>query len=104
MLEKIADVPDGIDAFRVVGKVARADFEKTVEPLLDECRGQGRRLRLLLQLGPEYEGFTADAMWGKTETWWHLSVDQRVHGRPTAPSSSRPAQHDRPLWPSDSST
>ena len=36
MLEKIANVPDGVDAFRAVGKLTRDDYEKTVEPLLDE--------------------------------------------------------------------
>ena len=65
MLEKIPDVPDGVDAFRVVGKLTRDDYEKTVEPLLDEARRQGRRLRLLVQLGPEYEGFTAGAVWAR---------------------------------------
>jgi hypothetical protein len=47
----------------------QGDYEQTVEPLLDEARRHGRRLRLLLQLGPEYEGFTAGAVWGKTQTW-----------------------------------
>jgi hypothetical protein len=69
MLEKIPDVPDGIDAWRAVGTLTRKDYEQTVEPLLDEARRQGRRLRLLVEMGPEYEGFTADAVWGKTETW-----------------------------------
>ena len=72
MLEKIANMPDGVDAFRAVGKLTRDDYEKTVEPLLDECRREGRRLRLLVQLGPEYDGFTADAVWGKAETWRHF--------------------------------
>jgi SpoIIAA-like len=71
MLEKIREVPDGVVALRAVGKLTRQDYEQTVEPLLDEARRQGRRLRLLLQFGAEYEGFTADAVWGKTETWRH---------------------------------
>jgi hypothetical protein len=69
MLEKISDTPAGIDAFRAVGTLTKEDYEQTVEPLLDEARRHGRRLRLLLQLGPEYEGFTAGAVWGKTQTW-----------------------------------
>jgi hypothetical protein len=69
MLERIPDVPGGIDAFRAVGTLTKDDYEQTVEPLLDEARGEDRRLRLLLQVGPEFEGFTAGAVWGKTETW-----------------------------------
>jgi hypothetical protein len=68
MLERIPDVPGGIDAFRAVGTLTKDDYEQTVEPLLDEARGEDRRLRLLLQVGPEFEGFTAGAVWGKTET------------------------------------
>jgi hypothetical protein len=32
-------------------------------PLLDEVRREGRRIRLLYQLGPEFEGFTPGAAW-----------------------------------------
>jgi hypothetical protein len=73
-------VPDGVDAFRVVGTLTADDYEKTVEPLLDEARRQGRRLRLLIQMGPEFEGFTAGAMWGKTETWRHYPSLVRMIG------------------------
>jgi hypothetical protein len=69
MFERIPGVPDGVDAFRVVGTLTREDYEKTVEPLLDEAHRQGRRLRLLVQMGAEYEGFTAGAVMGKTDTW-----------------------------------
>ena len=41
----------------------------------------GRRLRLLLQLGPEYQGFTPGAAWEKTETGLRsLSVLRLVDG------------------------
>jgi hypothetical protein len=69
MFERIPGVADGIDAFRIVGTLTREDYEKTVEPLLDEARRQDRRLRLLVQMGPEYEGFTAGAVVGKTDAW-----------------------------------
>jgi hypothetical protein len=68
VLEKIADVPDGIDALKAVGTVTKEDYEGTVEPILDEARRRGRRIRLLVQLGPEYEGFTAGMAWEKAAT------------------------------------
>ena len=48
MLQRIPDVPEGIDAFTVAGTLTADDYEHTVEPLLDEARRQDRRLRLLL--------------------------------------------------------
>ena len=68
MLEKIPDVPDGIDALKAVGTLTKEDYERTVEPILDEARRRGRRIRLLVQVGPEYEGFTAGMVWEKAAT------------------------------------
>ncbi|PVZ06351.1 STAS/SEC14 domain-containing protein [Actinomycetospora cinnamomea] len=77
MLEIIPDVPEGIVALRAVGTVTAADYAGVVWPMLDDARTQGRPPRILLQLGPEYEGFTADVVWEKAGTWmrhpglWH---------------------------------
>ncbi len=38
MLEKLTDVPPGIDALKAVGKISKEDYEKVVEPLFDEAR------------------------------------------------------------------
>lgn len=81
MLERIPGVPEAVDALRVVGPVTADDYDKTVEPLLDEARRQGRRLRRLLEIGPEYDGVTAGAVWGKAETWrHHPSLLRRIEG------------------------
>ena len=78
MFDKIPDAPEGIDAYRVVGTLTREDYVKSVEPMLDEARREGRRLRLLLELGPEYEGFTAGAAVGKAETWFQFPSLMRM--------------------------
>jgi hypothetical protein len=63
MLEELKDMPQGIDGLKAVGKLSKEDYEKVMVPLLDGARREGRRLRLLYQLGPEFEGFTASAAW-----------------------------------------
>jgi hypothetical protein len=65
MFEKITDVPPGIDALKAVGKPTKDDYEKVVGSLFDEARQHGRRIRLLVQLGPECQGFTPDAVFQK---------------------------------------
>jgi hypothetical protein len=80
-LEKLADVPEGIVALRAVGTVTRQDYEETVEPIVDEVLGRGGRMRLLMQLGPEYEGFTVGAAWEKAENWFrHPTMLRAVDG------------------------
>ena len=63
MLEKMTDVPEGIVAIRAVGMVSREDYERILQPLIDEARREGRRIRFLYQVGPEFDGFTAGAAW-----------------------------------------
>ena len=66
MLTRILDVPDGVDALAAIGTLTKEDYEQSIEPILDEARRSGRRLRLLIQIGPEYEGYTAGAAWEKS--------------------------------------
>lgn len=63
MLEKLTDVPPGIEAVKVVGKMSKEDYEKVFEPLFDDARKRGSHIRLLYQVGPEYQGFTPGAAW-----------------------------------------
>lgn len=78
MLERIEDVPAGIVAIRAVGTVTADDWAGIVGPVLEDAGARGGRLRLLLHLGPEYEGFTAGVLWEKTGAvarhpgLWHL--------------------------------
>jgi hypothetical protein len=40
-----------------------ADYERVIEPMLNQAQQEGRRLRLLYQFGPEFEGFTPGGAW-----------------------------------------
>ena len=63
MLERIQDVPAGVDAVNAVGAVSKKDYETVIEPLIDEARREGRRLRFLYEFGPEFRSFTPGAGW-----------------------------------------
>ncbi len=58
MIERMADVPSGIVAVRAVGTITPEDYETVVVPLLDEAARDGRRLRWLCEVGPEFRGMT----------------------------------------------
>jgi hypothetical protein len=61
MLERIENVPDGVIGVRARGKVTRADYRQTMEPLFDEIRSGGRRVRFVYHFGPDFESFTGGA-------------------------------------------
>ncbi len=63
MLELIEGLPPGIDGLRATGRITKEDYERVFEPLVEEARRAGRRLRFLCDLGPEFEGFTFGAVW-----------------------------------------
>ena len=65
-LKRLTDVPPQIDALTAIGTLTKEDYEQSVEPLFDEARRSGRRIRLLVEIGPEYDGYTAGAAWEKT--------------------------------------
>ena len=45
------------------GKVSKEDYERTVVPLLDEARREGKRLRIVCEVAPGFEGFTPGGAW-----------------------------------------
>jgi hypothetical protein len=63
MLERLENLPAGIEGLKAVGKVTKEDYERVVEPLLDDARRDGRRIRFLYEMGPEFDGFTPGAVW-----------------------------------------
>jgi len=63
MLERLTSLPPGIDGVKAVGKISQQDYQQVLEPLIDEARRANRRVRLLYQFGPEFEGFTAGGAW-----------------------------------------
>lgn len=72
MIEKLEGLPAGIDGVKAVGKISREDYEEVFAPLLHEARREGRRIRFLYQLGPEFEGFTPGAAWEDAKIGLHF--------------------------------
>jgi hypothetical protein len=71
MLERISDLPDGVRGLRASGTVSKDDYDRIVEPLLDEARRDGRRIRFLYHLTPAFTGFTAGGAWEDARIGMH---------------------------------
>ncbi len=63
MIEVLKDLPPGVDGVRASGTVSTEDYESVMVPLLEAARRDGRRLRFLYQVGPDFQGFTPGAAW-----------------------------------------
>src|SRR6476659_9161972 len=63
VIERIPGLADGVIGIRAVGTFSVDDYAATIEPELERLETAHRQLRLLLQLGPEFEGF-GEGAWG----------------------------------------
>lgn len=62
MLERI-DSPESVLAFRAVGKIDAVDYERVLEPAVNEMVDERGELRFVYVLGDQFDGYTASAAW-----------------------------------------
>jgi hypothetical protein len=63
MLEAIQPTADNVVALRATGKVTGDDYETVLIPLIEAKLAAHDKIRMLYQLGPEFTGYEAEAMW-----------------------------------------
>jgi hypothetical protein len=63
VIERLQGLPPGIDGIRPVGTLTPEDYQTVVAPLLDAGLREGRPLRCLVEIGPEFTGLTPAAAW-----------------------------------------
>jgi hypothetical protein len=64
VLEAIEDLPPGVIGVRAIGLFSVADYTAMIEPELARIKANHDRLRLVLHLGPKFEGF-GEGAWGE---------------------------------------
>lgn len=62
MIEKLTDVPSGIDGLRAGGMITREDYDGVVRPLVEEAIRESRGIRALIEL-ESFSGITPRALW-----------------------------------------
>ncbi|MTH96789.1 STAS/SEC14 domain-containing protein [Roseibium sp. RKSG952] len=67
MIKLIPDTPDGMLEFKVTGKVTDADYETVLTPEIERALETHDRIRVLVQFGPGFEGYTFSAAWDDTK-------------------------------------
>jgi hypothetical protein len=63
MIEVLRDFPDNIVAFAAKGRVTRQDYESVLIPALEEALRRPGKVRCYYELGAEFSGMEAGAMW-----------------------------------------
>jgi SpoIIAA-like len=84
MVERIPDMPQGTIGFRASGELTRDDYETTLLPPLREAVESEEPIRLLFELGPDFEKFSPGALLADTKTGVTLGLGHLSAWRRTA--------------------
>jgi hypothetical protein len=78
VIEPIDGAPDGVLAFKAVGKVEAADYEDVLTPAIEAAIAEHGKVRLVYELGPEFDGYSVGATWEDMKLWTpHLRAWER---------------------------
>lgn len=79
MIEQLTGLSPGVLGFRAHGQVTAADYENVIVPDIEAAFALNRKLRVLFQLGDDFSGFDAGAMWDDVKLGFrHISGWERV--------------------------
>jgi hypothetical protein len=63
MIEEIAGLPEGTLGFKISGDVTGHDYDSVLTPAIDKAIEKFDHIRLLAQVGPDFVGYSLDALW-----------------------------------------
>ena len=67
MIEEMTDLPEGMLGFRISGDVTGGDYDSVLTPAIDRAIEKFDRIKLLAQVGPDFKGYSLDAVWDDTK-------------------------------------
>ena len=62
-VEIMEGLPRDVVGVSVRGVVTAKDYQKTIAPLVEKAHEDHGKIKLIYQIGPEFEGYTAGAAW-----------------------------------------
>ncbi len=72
-------LPDGVIGISVRGVISATDYAETIAPAIDAAAKAGGGIRLVYQIGPEFEAYTPGAVWSDARVGlMHLSDFERI--------------------------
>jgi len=62
LIRPISDLPGNVLGFELVGRITTEDYREALDPILEQAAQHGQKMRVLVVLGPEFEGFEGGAI------------------------------------------
>ena len=67
-------MPPGTFGFRGTGRFSRLDYTEVLIPPLRDALARGERIRLLFEVGPDFHGIEANAVWEQAKADLGLGI------------------------------
>lgn len=78
VIEEIAGMPDGVDGFRLVGEITKADYDAVLTPWVNEIADSGRDVRAVIVIGDDFTGYETGAAWEDTKLGLRMETHHRT--------------------------
>ncbi|MFN8152099.1 MAG: STAS/SEC14 domain-containing protein [Solirubrobacterales bacterium] len=78
MIEEIAGMPDGVDGFRLVGEITKADYDAVLTPWVNEIADSERDVRAVIVIGDDFTGYETGAAWEDTKLGLRMETHHRT--------------------------
>jgi len=79
MIEMLTGLAENVIGFSAHGTITAEDYERHIVPAVGQALQKSGKLRLLYQLGEDFDGFEAGALWEDAKVGLsHLSAWERI--------------------------
>ena len=79
MIKKIEGLPEDVVALEAIGEITASDYENVVVPEVEARTEGGKKVKFIYVLGPQFEKFTAGAMWDDAKVGMkHLKSFEKI--------------------------
>lgn len=77
MIERLSEMPEGVDGFRLAGKVTAGDYEEVLIPWVNEVADSERDVHAVFVIGDDFSGYEARAAWEDTKLGVRMQTRHR---------------------------
>lgn len=77
MIEELTEMPEGVDGFKLVGEITRADYDDFIIPWVNGIADEERDVRAVIVIDEDFSGYEARAAWEDTKLGARMEVRHR---------------------------
>lgn len=78
MINRIGNLPAGVDGYRLAGTVTKAEYEEVMIPWVEGLIGSGSDVRAVFVIGDDFDGYETGAAWEDAMLGLRMGTTERA--------------------------